>query len=120
MMSGRATISVTRCATTTLVAGTEETAHLILTILGRTALQLCSVGATSTMGSAMASATALDVSMTALTVRDRKDSATLFMTSIVRTTMQMATATKAATMQSANGMAWTVPTTCQRSWQMVT
>lgn len=118
--SGRGTISVTRCATTTPAAGMEETARLTSTILGRTAQQLCSVGATLTMGSVMASATALDVSMMALIARVRKDNATLCMTSTARTTMQTATVTKAATMQNVNGMALTVPTTCQRSWQMVT
>lgn len=53
----------------------EETAHLILMILGKTALRLCSAGATSTMGSVMASATALGVSMMALIVRDKRDNA---------------------------------------------
>lgn len=75
VMSGQGTISATRCATTMPVAGTEETARSTLTILGRTAQQLCNVGATSTMGSVMASATALAVSMMALIARDRKDSA---------------------------------------------
>lgn len=58
-----------------LAAGMEETAHLILMILGKTALRPCSAGATSTMGSVMASATVLGVSMMALIVRDRKDNA---------------------------------------------
>lgn len=66
---------MTRCATTTPAAGMVETARLILMTLGKTALQPCSAGATSTMGSVTASATVLGVSMTALIVRDRKDSA---------------------------------------------
>lgn len=56
-------------------AGMEETAHLILMTRGKTALRPCSAGATLTMGSVMASATALGVSMMALIVRDRKDNA---------------------------------------------
>lgn len=73
--SGRGTISVTRCATTTPVAGMEETAHSTSMILGKTARRPCSAGATSTMASVMASVTALGVSMMALIVRDRKDNA---------------------------------------------
>lgn len=73
--SGQGTTSVTRCATTTPAAGMEETAHLILMIRGKTVLQLCSAGATSMTESVMASATAPDVSMMVLIVRDRKDNA---------------------------------------------
>lgn len=73
--SGRGTTSAIRCATTMPAAGMEETARSTLTILGKTAQQLCSAGATLMMESAMASVTALDVSTMALTVRDRKDSA---------------------------------------------
>lgn len=148
VMSGQGTISVIHCATTMPVAGMEETAHLILMILGKTALQPCSVGATSMMESVMASATALVVSMMALIVRDRKDNAsksrttkqTTFsyeslpvrariqspsflpahcMTCTVKITMLMATVTRAATMLNVNGMAWTVQA-CQRSLQMGT
>lgn len=57
------------------VAGMEETARLILMIPGKTARRPCSAGATSTMGSVMASVTALGVSMMALIVRDRRDNA---------------------------------------------
>lgn len=113
--SGQATTSVTRCATTMPVAGMEETAHLILMIRGKTALQLCSAGVTSMMGNVMGNATAPDVSMMALIVRDRKDNATRCMTSTAKTTMLTVTVTRAATMQNVNGMAWTVPTTCQKS-----
>lgn len=115
--SGQATTSATHCATTMPAVGMEETAHLILMIRGKTALQLCSAGATSMMGNVMASATALDVSMMALIVRDRKDNATHCMTSTAKTTMLTVTVTRAATMQNVNGMAWTAPTTCQKSWQ---
>lgn len=73
--SGRETTSAIHCATTMLAAGMEETARSTLTILGKTAQQPCSAGATSTMGSVMASATALGVSTMVLTVRVRKDSA---------------------------------------------
>lgn len=73
--SGRGTISAIRCATTMPAAGMEETARSTLMILGKTAQQPCSAGATSMMESVMASVTALGVSTMALTVRDRKDSA---------------------------------------------
>lgn len=118
MTSGRGTTSATHCATTMPAAGMEETAHLILMIHGKTAPLLCSAGATSMTASVMANVTALVVSMMALIAKDRKDNATLFMTSIVKTTMLMVTVTRAATMQNVNGMVWTVPTTCQRSWLM--
>lgn len=120
MTSGQGTTSVTHCATTTPVAGTEETVHLILMILGKTALLPYNAGATSTMESVMASATALGVSMMALIVRDKKDNATRCMTSTVKTTTLTVTVTRAATMQNVNGTAWTVLTTCQKSWQMGT
>lgn len=74
-MSGQETTSVTLCATTTPADGTEETARLILMILGKIAQLLCSVGVTSIMGNVTASVTAQDVSMMALIAKDRKDSA---------------------------------------------
>lgn len=109
---------MTHCATTTPVAGMEETARLILMTPGKTAPLLCSAGVTSMMANVMANVTALGVSMMALIAKDRKDNATLCMTSIVKTTMLMVTVTRDATMLNVNGMVWTVPTTCQRSWQM--
>lgn len=115
--SGQGTTSVTHCATTMPVAGTEETVHSISMILGKTALPPCSAGATSTMESAMASAIVLGVSMMALIVKDKKDNATHCTTSTVKTTMLTVTVTRAATMRNVNGTAWTVPTTCQKSWQ---
>lgn len=75
MMSGLETTSVTLCATTTPADGMEETARLILTILGKIAPLLCSVGVTSIMGNVTANVTAQDVSMMALIAKDRKDSA---------------------------------------------
>lgn len=76
--NGQGTTSVIRCATTTPVAGMEETARLTLMILGKTALPPCSAGGTLMMGSVMASVTALGVSMMALTVKDRRDNASKY------------------------------------------
>lgn len=120
VMSGQATTFATRCATTMHVDGMVETAPSTLMILGKTAQQLCSAGDTLMMGNVMGSVTAQAACMMALIVKDRKDSATLCMISIAKTITLMVTVTKAATMRSVNGMAWTVPTTCQRSLPMAT
>ena len=75
MTSGRGTTSVTRCVTTTLVAGMEVTARSTLMIRGKTAPRLFSAGVTSMMGSATASVTAPGVSTMDLIAKDKKDSA---------------------------------------------
>lgn len=120
VMSGQATTSATRCVTTMLVDGTEETAPSTLTIHGKTAQQLCSAGDTLMMENVMVSVTAQAAYMMALIAKGRKDSATLCMTNIVKTITPTVTVTKGVTMQSVNGMVWIVPTTCQKSLPMAT